>query len=104
VDQELHHELRPRGVEHYRRRAKALLRAVREGDADARDRAHEALGQRANERFVLAGALRVVAVEHGYRSWPVFKHDKETEAVADVRPVGRIGASPAPRTPSGRSA
>jgi Ankyrin repeats (3 copies) len=94
VDQELHHELRPYGIEHYRREAKALLRAVRAGDAQARSRAHVALGQRAGERFVLADALHVVAVEHGSRSWPTFKRDTELQADTEVRPVGRIGASP----------
>ena len=28
MDQELHHELRPKALEHYRDEAKALLRAV----------------------------------------------------------------------------
>jgi hypothetical protein len=97
MDQELHHELRPHGVEHYRREAKALLRAARAGDADARSRAEEALGDRARERFVFADALHVVAVEHGFRSWPAFKRDCERRADGAVRPVGRIGAFPASR-------
>ena len=91
---ELHHELRPRGVEHYRREAKSLLRAVRTGDLKALARVDEALGTRGRERFVLADALHVVAVEHGFRSWPAFKRETETRVDADVRPVGRIGASP----------
>ena len=94
MDQELHHELRPHGVAHYRREAKALLRAARAGDAAARSRAHDALGERVRERFVLADALHVVAVEHGFRSWPVFKHGLETQTAAETRQVGRIGASP----------
>jgi ankyrin repeat protein len=97
MDQELHHELRPHGVEHYRREAKALLRAARAGDAGAWERAGEALGDRARERFVLADALHVVALEHGFRSWPAFKRDCERQARAAVRPVGRIGAWPATR-------
>ena len=97
MDQELHHELRPHGVEHYRREAKAVLRAARAGDADARSRAEEALGDRARERFVFADALHVVAVEHGFRSWPAFKRDCERRADGAVRPVGRIGAFPASR-------
>ena len=48
-----------------------------------------------SSRFVLADALHVVAVEHGYRSWPVFKHDEDAHADADVRTVGRISAAPA---------
>jgi Ankyrin repeats (many copies) len=94
VDQELHHELRPHGVEHYRRQAKSLLRAARVGDAVARLRAQDALGDRARERFVLADALHVIAVEHGYASWPAFKRSIEAQAVSDARLVGRISASP----------
>ena len=44
MDQDLHHELRPRGVDHYRGEAKALLRAVRAGDGVAVSRAAGALG------------------------------------------------------------
>jgi Ankyrin repeats (many copies) len=92
---DLHHELHPRRIEHYRAEAKALLRAARDGDSAARERARAALGDRVEHRFVLADALHVVAVEHGYRSWPVFKHDEETRDDADVRTVGRISAAPA---------
>jgi hypothetical protein len=92
VDQELHHELHPKRVEQYRDEAKALLRAVRAGDAAAARRAHEALGDRARSRFVLADSLHVVALEHGYRSWPAFKHDAEEQQVGVVRPVFRVGA------------
>jgi hypothetical protein len=95
VDQELHHELRPKRVEQHRDEAKTLLRAVRGGDASAAARARETIGDRFDDRFVLADALHVVAVEHGYRSWPAFKHDVEATTGASVRPVGRIGASPA---------
>lgn len=94
MDQELHHELRPEGVEHHRREAKALLRAVRGGDARAQSRAYDALGERARERFVLADSLHVLAREHGFRSWPALKRDAEEAAEAETRPVGRIGASP----------
>ena len=87
MDQELHHELRPRGVEHYRREAKALLRAVRRGDPAGAARARDALGDRVRDRFVLADALHVVAVEHRHRSWPAFKHDAEASGGRSVRPV-----------------
>jgi hypothetical protein len=92
MDQDLHHELRPRGVDHYRGEAKALLRAVRAGDAAAVSRALAALGERFQSRFVLADALHVLAVEQGHRSWPAFK--RAAEAQGDVRAVGRIGAAP----------
>jgi Ankyrin repeats (3 copies) len=93
MDQDLHHELRPRGVEHYRGEAKTLLRAVRAGDRAGLDRAAAALGERFRDRFVLADALHVLAVEHGHRSWPAFKHAAEA-AGGGARAVGRIGASP----------
>jgi hypothetical protein len=94
VDTELHHELHPRGIAHYRREAKALLRDVRRRDPDALRRAREALGARLDERFVLADALHVIALEHGHRSWPAFKRAAEL-ATGEVRVVGRIGALPA---------
>jgi hypothetical protein len=72
-----------------------LLRAVRSGDASAAARARETIGDRFDDRFVLADALHVLAVEHGHRSWPAFTHDIEAGVGAGVRPVGRIGASPA---------
>lgn len=93
MDQELHHELRPKRIERYRDEAKMLLRAVCGGDAVAAQRAREALGDRVDDRFVLADALHVVALEHGHRSWPAFKHDLAAQADANVRPVGRIGVS-----------
>jgi Ankyrin repeats (many copies)/Ankyrin repeats (3 copies) len=91
VDQELHHELRPKQVGHYRDEAKSLLRAVRAGDAVAARRARGVLGGRVARRFVLADALHVLALEHGYRSWPAFKHAVEEQAPT-ARPVYRIGA------------
>src|SRR4051812_24874157 len=80
VDQELHHELRPRSVDHHRREARRLLRGVRERQRDAVRRARDALGTRMDERFVLADALHVIALEHGFRSWPAFKHAAEAQA------------------------
>ena len=53
----------------YRRDAKALVRAVRAGDPTAAARAGAALGTRAEQRFVLADAQHVVAIESGFRSW-----------------------------------
>ncbi|MDR2985764.1 MAG: hypothetical protein LBV34_13085, partial [Nocardiopsaceae bacterium] len=91
MDQELHHELRPKGVGHYRAEAKSLLRAVRAGDADAANRARNVLGGRFADRFVLADALHVLALEHGYRSWPAFMHSVRQQATT-VRQVYRVGA------------
>jgi hypothetical protein len=91
MDQELHHELRPKGVGQYRAEAKSLLRAVRAGDADAADRARSVLGGRIADRFVLADALHVLALEQGYRSWPAFLRSVKQQATT-VRQVYRVGA------------
>jgi hypothetical protein len=91
MDQELHHELRPKGVGQYRAEAKSLLRAVRARDAEAANRARNVLGGRIAGRFVLADALHVLALEHGYRSWPAFLHGVKQQA-RPVRQVYRVGA------------
>jgi hypothetical protein len=57
-------------IEHHRKDAKALVRAHRTGDAQARARAESVLGARAGERFLLSDAQHVVAVERGHRTWP----------------------------------
>jgi Ankyrin repeats (3 copies) len=79
-------------LEHYRKDAKQLLRAFRAGEPEALARAHEALGERARERFQLGDAQHVVAVEHGYGSWPRLKHG--LEHAEPGRPVERIGQQP----------
>jgi hypothetical protein len=66
-------------VDQYREDAKALRRSFRSGDAAAIGRAERVLGDRARQRFQLSDALHVVAVEHGYRSWPVFKREAARE-------------------------
>jgi len=91
VDQELHHELGPKQAGQYRHEAKSLLRAVRAGDPAAARRAREALGDRVARRFVLADALHVLALEHGHRSWPAFKHAVKEQAPT-ARAVYRVGA------------
>jgi hypothetical protein len=58
-------------LEHCRKDAKRLLRAVNAGDPDALGRARRVLGERAGQRFVLSDAQYVIANERGYRSWPV---------------------------------
>jgi len=59
-----------RELDALRRDARALLNAFRSGDAGAHARAATVLGDRADERFVLADALHVVAREQGAGSWP----------------------------------
>ena len=57
-------------LEHCRKDAKRLLRAVTAGDAAALARARHVLRDRVDERFGLSDAQHVVAAERGYRSWP----------------------------------
>ncbi len=69
----MHHGLPQRlDVEWYRKRARELLRAYQAGDALARERVHDAVGERAPIK--LSDAQHVVAVEHGYAKWADFKH------------------------------
>ena len=79
-------------LERYRKEAKALLKAFRAGAAEASARAEAVLGARARERFRLADAQHVIAVERGHRTWPELKHAAET--AAPERPVARIGLQP----------
>jgi hypothetical protein len=86
----MHRELPARpDVEHYRKEAKELVRryAAREGDAVAR--AHAVIGARADERFLLADAQYVVAVEHGHPSWPAFKRAFEPAGLGALLGVER---------------
>lgn len=70
----MHQELPARpDVEHYRKQAKALVRAYRESDRTAVARAEAVLGSRARERFQLSDAQYVLAVEHGCGSWAELK-------------------------------
>jgi len=67
-------------MEHHRKQAKALLRAFRAGDEEARRRAEAVLGARAAERFGLGDAQHVVAREAGHRTWAELKHAAEERA------------------------
>jgi hypothetical protein len=79
-------------LERYKKDAKALVRAHRAGDDEASARAADVLGTRAEHRFQLSDAQHVVAVEHGYRTWPELK--RAAELVKADRPVARIGLQP----------
>ena len=59
--------------EYYRKQAKALVRAFRDGDGAAVERADAVLGPRARKRFQLSDAQHAIAVEHGYASWTEFR-------------------------------
>ena len=69
-------------LEHCRKDAKRLVRAVAAGDADALARAGHVLGDRVQERFGLSDAQHVVAAERGYRSWPALVHASAAEDTA----------------------
>jgi hypothetical protein len=70
-------------LEHCRKDAKALVRAVRAGDPDAIARARDVTAYR--NRLQLSDAQHVVAVERGYRTWPELKRALEarTERFVD---------------------
>jgi hypothetical protein len=61
-------------LEHCRKDAKRMVRAVAARDPDALARATHVIGDRVHERFGLSDAQHVVAAERGYRSWPALIH------------------------------
>jgi hypothetical protein len=77
-------------LEYYRKQAKHLQRSYEAGDAAARDRAAEVLGDRAAERFLLSDAQFVLAQEHGFRTWAEFRADIQSQRTTDDRPVSRL--------------
>jgi Ankyrin repeats (3 copies) len=80
-------------LEYYRKQAKHLQRSYETGDAAAQDRAAEALGDRAAERFLLSDAQFVLAQEHGFRTWAAFRADIESQRTTGGRPVSRLWGS-----------
>src|ERR1700722_15090309 len=77
-------------LEYYRKQAKQLLRSYEAGDAAARDRAAEVLGDRAAGRFLLSDAQFVLAQEHGFRTWAEFRADIQSQRATGDRPVSRL--------------
>jgi hypothetical protein len=78
-------------LEHHRKQAKRLLRAVDAGDPGALARARAVLGERAHTRFRLSDAQHVIAVEQGHRSWPLLRRAAER---AERSPIGGTGQPP----------
>ena len=76
-------------LEHYRKEAKAFVRAFREGDPRAIRRAEAVLGTRARDRFALSDAQYVIAVEHGYTSWAEFKQACEATGLEALKGLER---------------
>ncbi len=60
-------------LEHLRKQARALLRAYRRGEADARTRLATDTALQATTRPRLADAQRVLAREYGFASWSALK-------------------------------
>jgi ankyrin repeat protein len=77
-------------LEQYKKQAKELARACRDGDAGALERLRRFHEQKAETRVTLASAQLVLAREHGFESWPKFAAHIEAlrlaqavEAIAD---------------------
>jgi hypothetical protein len=77
-------------LEYYRKQAKHLQRSYEAGDAAARDRAAEVLGDRAAGRFLLSDAQFVLAQEHGFRTWAEFRVDIQSQRATGDRPVSLL--------------
>jgi len=77
-------------LEYYRKQARHLQRSYEAGDAAARARAAEVLGDRAAGRFLLSDAQFVLAQEHGFRTWAEFRADIQSQRTTGDRPVSRL--------------
>ena len=86
-------------LEHYRKAAKALLKALRAGEPDAAARARAMLGALAPRPVKLSDAQLVIAREHGRPSWPAFRRAVAAAAAAPPPaspPTRPLAARPAP--------
>ena len=81
-------------LEYYRKQARHLQRSYEAGDAAARDRAAEVLGDRAAGRFLLSDAQFVLAQEHGFRNWAEFRAHIQSQRTTGDRPVSRLWGTP----------
>ena len=81
-------------LEYYRKQAKHLQRSYEAGDAAARARAAEVLGDRAAGRFLLSDAQFVLAQEHGFRNWADFRAHIQSQRTTGDRPVSRLWGTP----------
>ena len=81
-------------LEYYRKQARHLQRSYEAGDAAARARAAEVLGDRAAGRFLLSDAQFVLAQEHGFRNWADFRAHIQSQHTTGDRPVSRLWGTP----------
>ena len=88
-------------LEYYRKQAKHLQRSYEAGDAAARDRAAEVLGDRAAGRFLLSDAQFVLAQEHGFRTWAEFRAGIQSQRTTGGRPASRLWGTGRATTPRG---
>src|SRR5262249_50098077 len=72
-------------LEQLRHKAKDLLRAAKEGDADAL-----ATMSAVSERVTLAAAQLAVARDYGFAGWPALKQEVERREILDDRDLGRL--------------
>ena len=78
-------------LDHYRKQARALQRAVRAGDPSAIDRVRRLLPNLAPDAgFALSDAQWVLAREHGFASWPKLK--QQVEAMRKSGDSGQISS------------
>jgi hypothetical protein len=77
-------------LEYYRKQAKHLQHAYETGDAAARARVADVLGDRAAGRFLLSDAQFVLAQEHGFRTWAEFRAHIQSQSTTGDRPVSRL--------------
>ncbi|MEM9228916.1 MAG: ankyrin repeat domain-containing protein [Pseudomonadota bacterium] len=76
-------------ITHLRAQAKALKRALANGDADALERCGAVLGDKSPVRY--ADILHVIAREAGHPSWPKLKLALETDAMTAAERAERLG-------------
>jgi Ankyrin repeats (many copies) len=77
-------------LEYYRKQAKHLQRTYEAGDAAARARAADVLGDRPDGRLLLSDAQFVLAQEHGFRTWAEFRAHIACQTTTGDRPVSRL--------------
>jgi uncharacterized protein len=68
-----------------RRQAKDLLRAAKDGDAEALGRIHKV-----SDRVTLASAQFAIAREYGFARWPKLKIEVERRAILNHRDLARL--------------
>ena len=79
-----------KSLEQLRRDAKALGKALAEGDEGAKLRVHGIVPSPRNGVYKHADCLHVIARETGYASWPALKLAVETEGMDRAQKQGRL--------------